>query len=108
MAQEIKLFQSFIKINQTLGIYPTQLKQFAFLLPVVLVFISSASYSIIKARTIAEYAQGFWLYMAALCCLIHSLTMRWKMGHGLYFIEKVEKFIKKSAFPDTCVDFKTN
>lgn len=106
---EIRLFRSFKKFNQTLGILSSQstkqsylhnLKRDVILLPMILVFISSASYLVFKAETIAECTQSSYVCVTALCTIIHCGTVCWKIENILKLIEKEEKFIQKSTFTD--------
>lgn len=106
---KIRFFRSFIKLNQTLGNLPPQstkqsyllnLKRDVILLPVILLVISSASYLVFKAETIAEYAQSFYICVTALCNVIHCITVCWKTEKILQFIETTEKFTQKSTITD--------
>lgn len=106
MAVEIKLFRSVQKFNQMAGIHPTQPNQkysFAFisvaiLLSLILSFISKTAYFFLRAQTIAEHAQIFYLCATEIVMMINFVTMCLKMRNVLQLIEKDEEFIQKSQF----------
>lgn len=104
MAVQIKLFQSFQKFNQILGIHPSQPDQSysfkprsaAVLLFLISPFISCTTHFVFKAETLAEYAQSFIMSTTGLCISIDFVSMCLEMRNILQLIENYEGFIEKS------------
>lgn len=106
MAKQIKLFQSFQKFHQMLGVrlcesnqsYSFNYRSVVILLQIIFNLTSSTAYSLFKAKTIEERVQSVYVSITELSVMITFSTMCRKMTNILQLIQKFEEFIQKSKF----------
>ena len=104
MANTVKLFQSAQIYFIALGICPTKPNQkyafnmtsFFVLFPMLLIFISTTTFFFLKAETIQEYSDTFYVSSTEFSFIVCFLVNIWKMTTILQLIEKYEEFVRKS------------
>lgn len=104
MANTLKLFQLTQIYFQNLGIYPKKPNQkysfnvisFFILLSMLVIIISTAAFFFLKAETIDEYSDTFYVSSSVTAYVIFFLINIWKMSTILQLIEMYEEFVRKS------------
>lgn len=104
MAGSIKLFQFLKKTNTLLGISESQSerKQWSrktiFLICYTPCAVSAFGYVVFDAKSMFEYALGFYMSISAANTISIYLLFRWQSENMLESIANCEKFIAKSKY----------
>lgn len=106
MAIKVKLFQSAQEYFHQMGIYPIQpnrkfafnLTSFCILIAMIMLFIPSTAFFLLKAQTMDEYSDTFYTSSSMLAFIFCFLVNIWKMPKFAKLIEKCENYISKSNY----------
>lgn len=116
MANTVKLFQLTQIYFQTVGIYPTKPNQkysynmttFWILLSMLVIFFSTVAFFFLKAETIDEYSDTFYVSCSVVAFFIFFLINIWKMSTFLQLIGIYEEFYRKSKWNSHVLQLKSH
>lgn len=104
MAGPIRLFVSFRRFYQMLGIDPSQVnpkwglnwKNLFFLYSLAQMFVLTMAFCLCEAKTIFDYGSSAFIGITVLACFIAYLLQYFEMVNTLNWINKIDELIEKS------------